>query len=400
MNVEIGRPGGRARTAWRVMLAAAAGLAAAGTANSLRNLALVPSPPALTPGLPLANRRGSQRDQTSVSLLLPLRDEAHRVAPCLQALALQDCDEIIVLDDNSSDGTAEVVRDVLGADARLRLLADGSEPPAGWLGKPWACARLAAEASGEVLVFVDADVVLAPDAVSQALAMLRAADYDVICPYPRQLTAGVLGRLVQPLLEWSWLTTLVLDRAAVSRRPSTATGNGQFLLIRRRAYTAAGGHEAVRDQVIEDVGLVRAVKFAGGTGGMADGTDLATCRMYDSDAELVGGYTKSLWAAFGSGIGAMAAVGFLGAVYLLPAAAILVGPARADRMLGAAGYCAAAAGRVAVARRTRQRTLPDAFAHPGSIAAFAALVAESFRRRRQGRLTWRGRPVAVAQRDT
>jgi hypothetical protein len=170
-------------------------------------------------------------------------------------------------------------------------------------------------------------------------------------------------------------------------------------MIRRRAYAAAGGHAAVRDQVIEDVGLVRAVKLVGGTGGMADGTHLATCRMYDSDRELIHGYTKSLWSAFGSILGAMAAVGALCAVYVLPVAATVAGPSRVERILGSVGYGAAVAGRVAVARRTGQRATPDAFAHPLSIGAFAALVAESFRRRRAGRLTWRGRPVAVAPRD-
>ncbi len=386
----------RRRTAWRISLAAAAILAGVGTLNSLRNLRVVPAPPADTPTT--ARQRESITD--SVSILLPLRDEAHRVEPCLAALAAQDCSEIIVLDDNSSDGTAEVVRRVLGGDARLRLLEDGSEPPAGWLGKTWACARLAAQATGQVLVFVDADVVLSPDATLQARRMLERADYDVICPYPRQVAVGIIGRLVQPLLEWSWLTTLVLDRAATSTRPSTATGNGQFLMIRRRAYAAAGGHSAVRSDVIEDVALVRAVKRVGGTGGMADGSLLATCRMYDSDQELIAGYTKSLWSAFGSVPGAVGAVGMMGMVYLMPAIAVLVGPTRTERLLGLAGYGAAAAGRVAVARRTGQRVVPDALAHPFSIAAFAGLVATSFRRRRAGQLSWRGRPVVVVPRGT
>ncbi|MCB9412287.1 MAG: glycosyltransferase family 2 protein [Actinobacteria bacterium] len=386
------------RAGWRATLGVAGVLALAGTINSLRNLRIVPSARPGTASDATSNQ--SSGHGGSVSILLPLRDEAHRVRPCLQALAEQECLEIIVLDDNSTDGTAEVVRDVLGADPRLRLITDGSEPPPGWLGKPWACARLAEQAVGEVLVFVDADVVLSAGAAEAAASLLDDAGYDVVCPYPRQLTAGVLGRLVQPLLEWSWLTTLVLDRAARSRRPSTATGNGQFLVIRRPSYDAAAGHRAVRGEVIEDVALVRAVKTAGGVGGMADGSDLATCRMYDSDLELVHGYTKSLWSAFGSAPAAAAAVAALGVVYVAPALGLLFGPARTERTLGALGYTAAVVGRLAVATRTGQRSFPDALAHPASITAFGGLVAESFRRHRQGRLRWRGRPVAVAPRGS
>jgi len=358
--------------------------AAAGLVNTIRNLRVVRSPklPAESPGL-------------SVSVLLPLRNEEHRARACLESLAAQDCGEIVVLDDHSTDATVALVNEVLGGDPRLRLLIGTEEPPAGWLGKPWACQRLADAASGEILVFVDADVVLAPTAVAAAVSMLTADHLDVICPYPRQLTSGWLGRLVQPLLQWSWLTTLPLDVAERSPRPSTAAGNGQLLIVDAARYRKAGGHSAVRTEVLEDVGLVRAVEAAGGRGGMADGTALATCRMYDSDAELVSGYTKSLWAAFGSPAGAAGVLAGLSLAYLVPPMAALVGGAPGVRLIGAAGYAAAVAGRWLVARRTGQRQLPDVFAHPGSVVAFTGLVLTSLRRRRAGTLQWSGRAVVA-----
>lgn len=393
--------GTRVLRVWRATVAVGSGLAALGLINTVRNLRIVPTTAALSPTSPdRPSPTDPSRDTPRVSVLLPLRDEAHRVAPCLSALANQKCAEILVLDDASSDGTAEVVRSVLGADPRLTLLTGSGEPPPGWLGKPWACERLGQAASGDVLIFVDADVVLAPDAVGQAAAMLADSGYDIICPYPRQLTDRPLGRLVQPLLQWSWLTTLPLDVAARSRRPSTAAGNGQFLVVRADTYRRAGGHAAVRADVLEDVALVRAVKSAGGSGGMADGTSLATCRMYNSDAELLTGYSKSLWSAFGSPAGAAGALAILGLAYAIPAAGAIVGPDRRTRLIGCAGYAAATGGRVLIARRTRQRVWPDAFAHPVSIAAFTGLVVESFRRRRRGELSWRGRPVVVAPRDS
>ena len=216
-------------------------------------------------------------------------------------------------------------------------------------------------------------------------------------PLPRQVTAGRLGRLVQPLLlQWSWLAALPLDVAHRSRRPSTAAGNGQLLVVRTAAYRAAGGHAAVRDAVLEDVALVRTLRSVGFVGGMADGTDPASCRMYDSDAELVDGYTKSLWSAFGTPAGATSALAVLGLAYVAPPAAAVLARDSTTRAIGALGYVAAVSGRLLVARRTGQRRLPDALAHPASILAFGCLVAESFRRRRRGRLAWRGRPVEVA----
>lgn len=395
---------------WRIAVVTGSALAALGLANTARNLRVVRAPAPL-PGsaspAEAAPESASQRDASAatpgtprVSVLLPLRDEAQRVRPCLAALPAQDCAEIVVLDDASTDGTAEVVAAVLGHDPRLRLLQGQGDPPPGWLGKPWACQRLADAATGEVLVFVDADVVLAPDAVAQAVGMLApsgslaeaATGPDILCPYPRQVPVGWLGRLVQPLLQWSWLTTLPLDVAERSRRPSTAAGNGQFLLVRASAYRAAGGHEAVAGEVLEDVALVRAVKAAGGTGGMADGTTLATCRMYESTGELIDGYTKSLWSAFGSPMGAAGACASLLLTYLAPPIAMVVGPGPGTRAVGAAGYAAAVAGRVLVAHRTDQH-VPDSAAHPASIVAFCCLVAMSWHRRRAGTLSWRGRAV-------
>ncbi len=341
------------------------------TGHTIVNAALLRRPP---------------RDATTtqrVAVLLPLRDEADRVTPCLEALLGQRGVPgltILVLDDGSADGTAEVVRSVAGD--KVRLLT-GAAPPPGWLGKPHACEQLARAAGDvDVLVFVDADVVLAPDAVAGAVNLLRDARVTLLSPYPRITGAG---RLVQPLLQWSWLTFLPLRAMERSPRESLAAAGGQWLVLDRAGYERAGGHTAVRDDVLEDIGLARAVKRSGGRIALADGSRLATCEMYTSWPALVDGYSKSLWAS-----GAAFAVVPLLLLYVFPPLLVFV-PRVAPVALAA--YLLGVAGRVVSARATGGRAWPDALAHPASVAVFGRLVLRSIRLRRQGRLTWRGRAL-------
>jgi hypothetical protein len=319
-----------------------------------------------------------------VSVLLPLREEADRVEPCLRALLGQtgvDL-EVVVLDDGSTDGTADVVRRVADGDPRVRLLTGRPLTP-GWLGKPHACQQLAdaAAATSDVLVFLDADVVLAPHAVAATAALLEETGLDLLSPYPRQEAPGATG-LVQPLLQWSWLTFLPLRLAERSGRPSLAAANGQLLAVRRPSYDRAGGHASVKDAVVEDVGLLRALKRAGFRGGVCDGTELATTRMYDDWPSLVEGYGKSLWTL------PPATLALLALLYVVPPVAALRG-SRA----GLVGYAAGVAGRVVTGRRTGARVLPDAAAHPLSVLAFLGLAGRSRLARRRGTLTWKGRSL-------
>lgn len=350
----------------RAAVTLAGTLSAAATTLSLVNLRHLRTPASTTTA-------------ARISVLVPARDEADRIGPTLRSLRnLRGVEQILVLDDNSSDATADLVRA-----AGLDVVVGSQEPPPGWLGKPWACQRLADAATGDVLVFIDADVELHPGAALAAAAMLT--DVDLVCPYPRQVTNGWLQRLVQPLLQWSWLTFLPLRLSETSPRPLLSAGNGQFLAVRREAYFAAGGHAGVRGEVLEDLALVRRLKASGHRVAMADGTHLATCRMYASDTDLATGYTKSLHAAFGPPV-----VLLLALMYVLPPAAALLSHDRRTRVAGLAGYAAAVTGRVAVARRTAQ-PVPDAAAHPVSIVALAALWVRSRTAHRRGTITWRGR---------
>jgi glycosyltransferase involved in cell wall biosynthesis len=325
-----------------------------------------------------------------VSVLVPARDEAARITPTIRSLLAQTGVaelEILVLDDESGDGTAATVRAAAAGDPRLTVLS-GSPPPPGWLGKPHACAQLAAAARGRVLVFVDADVVLAPHAVAAAVDLLRGARLQLLCPWPRQLADGLGPRLLQPLLVWSWMVLLPLRRAEASARPSMVAANGQFLVLDAAALAAAGGFAGVSGQVLDDIALARAMKRSGARVGVADGFPIAECRMYASWAEASAGYRKSLWAAFGSAPAAAAVGAALTVTYLVPPVAGLLG-SRA----GLVGYAAGAATRVIAARRSRGRVWPDALAHPASVAALLGLLVRSWIGHRRGTLRWKGRAL-------
>lgn len=340
--------------------------------------------------------------------MIPARNEAHRIGPTVRDVLAQEAIpelEIRVLDDDSSDGTAEVVGAVAGTDPRLTLLSGGSDPlPPGWLGKPWACQRLAADASGSVLVFLDADVRLTSQAIAAAVTQLRAEGRDFASPWPRQIPGGPLGRLIQPLQQWSWLTTLPLPLARGPHFASMAAANGQFLVISTDAYRAVGGHAAVADRVLEDIELARAMKRHRRRITVWDGSDLATCQMYGDDSELIAGYRKSLWAAIGSpdaaaplrAVSTAAALLMLNLAYVVPPTAALLAPDWRTRTLGFTGYLAAVFGRTRSARQTGGRGWPDALLHPLSIIALCGLTIDSTLAHAGGRTTWKGRSIAAA----
>ena len=333
-----------------------------------------------------------------VSVLIPARDEQGHIALTIESvrnqIGVSDC-EIIILDDQSSDSTATIVRHISENDPQVTLLTNGVNPPDGWLGKPHACHLLSQAATGSVLVFVDADVILEPTAIAACVELLRDKNFGLVAPYPQQLADTSIERLVQPLVIWSWVATMPLGIAETSLRPSLSAANGQFLIFDTQAYKTSGGHSGVRGEVLEDIALIRSLKSSGYQCATVNGSELAHCRMYKDTDSLVNGYTKSLWNAFGSPAGSVAVNSLLAFTYLLPPIVAATSPKKSHRVLGALGYFSGVASRAMVAAHTGSRPLPDSFAHPVSIATFIGLNAMSWSRHVRGKNSWKGRAVTT-----
>lgn len=245
--------------------------------------------------LPSGDR--ADADRPFVSIIVPARNESINIENCLTSLTASTYPafEVIVVDDRSEDGTADIARSVSQGYARdLRVVA-GADLPEGWLGKPWACHQGSLVARGELLLFTDADTTHGPPLLGRAVAGMDEEGADLLTIVGRQLMETFWERLVQPQIFLVMLFRFPnFEKSVRNGRWRDAIANGQFLLYRREVYDALGGHEAVRDEVVEDLALAQITKREGRRLRMRSAeADFAT-RMYRSLGELVAGWSKNL----------------------------------------------------------------------------------------------------------
>ena len=330
------------------------------------------------------------RIASRVAILIPARDEENSITSAVQSVLSQellDHFEVVVLNDGSTDATAEKLSAL--THPKLRVINGESELPQGWLGKNWACHRLSESVDADYLVFIDSDVTLEPLAVASAINALTENNLHLVSPYPRQLAPTLLARIVQPLLQWSWLTTVPLRTTRLSLRPSLAVANGQFLVCRADSYVASGGHKEIRSEVLDDIELLRSFYRNGFTGCVIDGSDIATCKMYETNQDLISGYAKSLWNAFGGPIGSLFVNTFFLFAYIFPLTGLFTG----QIPLALLGLISGIVGRVISAKTSSGRLLPDSLLHPISILAFSLLNLVSWWRHLMGTNTWKSRDL-------
>jgi glycosyltransferase involved in cell wall biosynthesis len=321
--------------------------------------------------------RSAQTVSESIDILIPMRNEEENVEACLKSILnseLLEASTTYVLDDGSKDQTSTLI-----STFPVKKLI-GTALPEGWLGKNWACHNLVEAGSGEYLVFVDADVRLHPHAISAAVTKMNSLGWDYISPYPRQIAGSFLEKLIQPLLQWSWLASVPLRIAEKFPNRSMTIANGQFFIVKRSAYNTSGGHAAIPDEVLDDLELARLLISKGFKGGVADGSAVASCRMYKSNSQLIDGYTKSLWKAFGGQFGTLVAIFLLYFTGISPYLGI--GAPASFIFLS----------RVLAAIKTRSNPV-YAFLHPISILVLLYLIVLSSIRKSRGTLQWRGRAI-------
>lgn len=280
-----------------------------------------------------------------VSIVLPARNEERGIGEAVRSHMHQTYEriEVIVVDDESSDATAAAATAAADGDPRFRVV-HGQPVPDGWVGKSWACWQGAQRASGEWILFTDADVVHAPDALGRCLALAVRLGRGGLTLAPRVETASVAERLVLPAAAALIQFVLAPGPLARSPRSAIAMAAGAYLLVRRDLYDRVGGHDGIGGHMVDDLALAQAVKRSGALLMPADGTGVIRLRMYHDVGELWRGWRKN--AAFASPNGATKGVvpaATLGALGLLPLVALVRGARGRDARfatIGAAGFAA------------------------------------------------------------
>ncbi|MBN1375724.1 MAG: glycosyltransferase [Dehalococcoidia bacterium] len=256
------------------------------------------------------------QDLPLVSVLIPARNEEENIELCLSSILRQDYPniEVLVLDDNSQDKTAEIVRRIRENDRRVSLLR-GETLPEGWAGKCFACYQLSKSARGKWLLFVDADTMSESHLIRGTMEIAINNNVSMLSGFPRQQVEGLTQKIVIPILFYfiimSWFPLWLLHR---SRKPLPTLAIGQMLLFNREAYMRIGGHEIVKSRIMEDVWFAIEMNRRGERTLSVDLSKVMTTRMYTSIGTMTEGCVK--WFYSVAALSPLALVGYFLAAYI------------------------------------------------------------------------------------
>jgi glycosyltransferase involved in cell wall biosynthesis len=346
---------------------------------------------------PRVGRRAPDRP-LQVSVLIPARNEEQNLPACLDSVLGQGSEvrEVLVYDDHSTDNTGEVIGVYAATDSRVRRV-EAAPLPAGWCGKNFACSRLAAQARGEWLLFLDADARLEKDAVARMLSEAERRELTLLSCWPglRMLTFG--ERALMPMLNFVVFSLFpgalsVLKGDRFRRDPKLGLAHGACLLFHRRSYEDFGGHGTVKDQIFEDTRLAQLWRQAGRTGACLDGQGVVGLRMYNSLTEIWRGFQKNFYPAFRRDVSFWAFIGLHALVFFYPFVAVFFYRSRAV----VAAVVAVVAARALLAVRFRH-PWATVVLHPVGEAVLLALGLSSWLRCKTGRgVEWKGREYLKA----
>lgn len=320
-------------------------------------------------------KKSKDRRHPSLSVLIPARNEEKNIRATLEAvLATADCDfEVIILDDHSTDRTAEMVNGFARRDQRVRL-ERAPALPVGWCGKQHACHVLAKLASHPLLVFIDADVRLAPDALKRMAGFMEEKNVALASGVPRQELGTFSDWLLIPLIHFILLGFLPMRLMRRLPLPALSAGCGQLFIARRDAYEQCGGHAMLRDSLHDGLKLPRAFRRAGFQTGLFDATDLAACRMYGSNLETWRGLGKNAVEGLAAPGTIIPMTVLLLGGQVLPFALLAFTPKLSSTgfMIALAAACAAILPRLIATGKFRQ-PLGAALLHPFGVLALLAI---------------------------
>lgn len=357
-------------------------------------------PVGLITGLVLWNMSAWPRVQATgdapaaaVSILIPARDEERHIDRCIQAALAQNgwISEVLVYDDESTDGTAAKVMEWATKDSRVRLL--GPNPlPEDWCGKTFACAQLAQAAKGDWLLFLDADAELAPNSIGRILGSAARHKATLLACWPAIRCHSFWEHLLMPLLNFSVFTLFPAPLALRDNRPALGLAHGACVLMQRAAYIRVGGHAAVRGEIFEDTALAREWRRHGERSVCLDGQDVASVRMYESLAGIWKGFQKNFYPAFSHDAGYWLFMALHLWCFTAPFGLALVLPLTAAPAWPAWTAAGCVAGmRIVMALRFRY-PLWSCILHPVAETLLLALGLSSRYRCRSGKgVEWKGR---------
>jgi chlorobactene glucosyltransferase len=339
-----------------------------------------------------------------VSVLIPARNEERNIEVCVTSLLAQDYPdfEVIVLDDHSTDNTPRILNRLARTGNRLQV-RDGAPLPNGWLGKHWACHQLYQAATGDLLLFVDADTRHAPDMLRASVSALIAENADLVTAFPREEVVTLGEQLLVPVIGWGIFTFIPIQLVQRMRLAALSVTIGQFMLFRRAAYEAVGGFEAVRAEIVDDMSLGRNIINSGRVWRLLDGTHHVSCRMYTGFWSAVNGFGKSLFAVFDYRVLPFI-IGWsvVGLAFLTPVVALLSRWLRhpLTSLSGEEAALAVALSIVLWMTAYRRFRFPAylVFYYPVSLALFLLVAARSLVQTARGTAVWKDRvldPPAV-----
>ena len=238
-------------------------------------------------------------DLPSLSVLVPARNEDTVIGACVHSLLAQNYSgdlQILVLDDHSTDKTAEIVQSLAARDKRVALISGGELLP-GWKGKPNALRQLAQYATGEMLLLTDADCVFYPGALEKSILHREKIGADCLSLIPYLESKTFWEHVIVPLQYFVVFVTLPVRQVWASPNPAFAAANGAFLLLPRTTYTAVNGHEPVKGEMAEDIKFAQLIKRRGYRMVYGDGSQIYSVRMYDGLRSIWDGFSKNLFPA-------------------------------------------------------------------------------------------------------